>query len=199
MRALSLLILAACTATTQESAKVKTAGQDTLEATLEIDAKPSGKRFQGVWLRDRSDHRWVIDYRANPWWRPFEGLRVRAEGEAYTPKGQAISADHWRVRALRLIEPRSEKGLVAIEEETELNGRWTTYTWPKGTKLAGETMTVFMSESGQRYWLYHQPEQPPKAEVPVRIRARKVEPSPFIARPGGPYLWVLNVRLPEER
>lgn len=166
----------------------------TLRATVEIAEKPGGKKFQGVWLIDDQGVRHVISYRPDPWWRPFDGLQVEASGHAYTPRGQAIMAAHFRVEELRVVEPGPDDALVSISAERELTGTFTGYTWPEGTKLGGETMTVFRTEDGAQYWLHHVPEAVPALDVPMRIKAREVEPSPFVARPGGPYLWVIEAK-----
>jgi hypothetical protein len=166
----------------------------TLRGTLEIDGKPGGKKFQGVWIIADNEVRHVISYRADPWWRPFEGLQVEARGHSFAPRGQAISAAHFRVEQLEVIDPSPDDRLVSIAAERELTGAFTIYTWPEGAKLEGETTTVFRTDDGAQYWLSGVPDPAPALHRPVRITAREVEPSPFMARPGGPYLWVIEAR-----
>jgi len=162
----------------------------TFEATVEIDAKPGGKKFQGVWLVTKDGQRQVISYRPHGWWRAFEGRRVEATGEPYAPRGQAIAAQHFRVDKLRIVTPTPEDSLVSVSGELELHGAFKTHTWPAGTKLEGETMTVFAADDGTRYWLHHLPSPAPPLDSRVTVRAHQVEPSPFAARAGGRYLWV---------
>ena len=164
-------------------------------ATLSIDEQPGGKRFQGVWLDGDDGVRRVIAYRADPWWQPFDGRRVEVEGTPYEPRGQAIMAAHFRVEALRVVEPSTEVALVSITGERELFGSFFEATWPKGTKLAGETRTVFRSEDGETYELYRLPEPHPPLDRPVRVSARLVELSPFVAHVGGMHLWVIAVEM----
>jgi hypothetical protein len=174
-----------------------TTAMRTLSATLSIDEQPGGKKFQGVWLDADDGIRHVISYRADPWWRPFEGLRVEAKGRAYAPKGQAIAAAHFRVEELRVIDPGPDDALVSITGERELRGSFALVTWPEGTKLAGETRKVFHSDHGVAYELHRLPDSAPTLDRGVRITARVVEPSPFVARPGGPWLWVIHVETAE--
>ena len=163
-----------------------------LIATVQIDAAPGSKRFQGVWLKTKDGRRLLIDYRAHPWWRPFEGREVEVTGQSYTPRGQAIQAEHYRVKSMKVRKPTVEDSLISISGEVELTGTFTVYTWPKGTKLEGEKNTIFRTTSGETYWLSQRPEPMPKLDQAVKIKARVVEPSPFVARPGGPYLWVVS-------
>jgi hypothetical protein len=162
-------------------------------ATLSIDERPGGKKFQGVWLEGDDGVRRVISYRADPWWRPFEGRSVEVEGWPYEPRGQAIAAAHFRVEALRVVAPGTEDALVSITGERELVGSFAEVTAPKGTKRAGETRTVFRSEDGKTYESYRLPQPQPPLDRRVRVTARFVEPSPFIAHLGGTYLWVIAV------
>lgn len=171
-----------------------TSALETLRGKVEIDEKPGGKKFQGVWLIDDEDVRHVISYRADPWWQAFDGLEVEASGHAYTPRGQAITAAHFRVEELRVVEPGPDDPLVSISGELELTGTFAGYTWPEGTKLGGETVTVFRTDGGSQYWLSRVPEPAPALDVPMRITTREVEPSPFVARPGGPHLWVIEAK-----
>lgn len=178
-----------------ERSKPPAKGDDdlqTVRATLKIDPKPGGKRFQGVWLEAAGGGRLLIDYRANEWWRPFEGKLVEARGEPYVPRGQAIMADHFRVHELHIVEPTVDDALISVHAAEDLTGTFTQYSWPKQTKLAGTKATVFVSDDGTQFWLSQKPDPMPQLDTPVRITARRVEPSNFIARPGGPYLWVIS-------
>lgn len=166
----------------------------TLRAKVDIDDKPGGKKFQGVWLVTEDGNRHVISYRADPWWLGFEGRTVDATGKPYTPRGQAIMADHFRVEQMIVVEPTVDDPLIMITDEHELEGKFTYYEWPKKTKLAGSKALVFEGTTGKRYWLAERPEPPPPVDEHVTIKARIVEPSNFVARPGGTYLWVVEVR-----
>jgi hypothetical protein len=174
-----------------------TTAMQTLRATLTIDEQPGGKKFQGVWLDADDGIRRVISYRADPWWQPFDGLRVEAKGRSYAPKGQAISAAHFRVEELQVIDPGPDDALVSITAERELLGSFALATWPEGSKLAGDTRKVFHSDHGVAYELHRLPDSAPTLDQRVRITARVVEPSRFAARPGGPWLWVLEVTTAE--
>lgn len=165
----------------------------TLRATVDIDDEPGGKKFQGVWLVTEDGNRHVISYRADPWWTDFEGRTVDATGKPYTPRGQAIMADHFRVEQMVVVEPTVDDPLIMITDERELEGKFTFYEWPKKTKLAGSRALVFEGTDGTRYWLSERPDPPPPVDEHVTIKARLVEPSNFVARPGGAYLWVVAV------
>lgn len=167
-------------------------GLERFEALVEIDAKPGGKRFQGVWLAT-GGVRWLISYRADPWWRHFEGREVRVAGERYDPQGQAIAADHFRVESMEIVEPTMDDEIISVSGKRELAGRFASYRWPAKTKLAGETSTVFDADDGTRYWLWDDAGLEPKPGKLARVEARIVEPSNFIARPGGPYLWIVDI------
>ena len=165
----------------------------TLRAKVDIDDKPGGKRFQGVWLVTEDGNRHVISYRADPWWKDFEGRTVDVTGTPYMPRGQAIMADHFRVKQMTVVEPTVDDPLIMITDERELEGKFTFYEWPKKTKLSGSKALVFEGTTGRRYWLTERPRPDPPIDEPVKIKARIVEPSNFVARPGGPYLWVVEV------
>lgn len=166
---------------------------ETFEAKVEIDAKPGGKRLQAVWLVTGGSKR-VIDYRANEWWRPFEGRKVSVTGESYQPQGQAISASHFRVHSLELLDPTPDDPIWKVGKEEEVSGSFTTHTWPEKTKLAGETATIFRSDAGEDFWLHDSSAVSIELDKPVTIDARRVEPSNFVARPGGAYLWVVRTK-----
>ena len=165
------------------------------EAVLQIEAKPGEKRLQGVWLERADGQRWIIAYRAEPCWRPFAGRRVRARGETYQPEGQAVLATHFRVRALELVDPKAEPmaELIALGDEQVLSGSFQQMTWPAGSKLEGESQLVFERSDGTRYFLSGVPQAAPAAGQRVEVRAREATPSPYMAHPGGPHLFVLEV------
>lgn len=192
------------TAATAEAPATPEADKDAgFEATLEIDAEPGGKRFQGVWLVLSGGERLVVDYRATAWWMSFRGRKVRVTGEHWTPdpRAQSIGAAHFRVHELSLIDPHQEPFAdpIGLGPERELDGQFEKYSWPEGTKLAGETVLVFRATAGPRYWLAATPDPTPVPEQPVRVRGRTVTPSPFAARPGGAYLWIRTVSSGGER
>ncbi len=170
--------------------------ENEIEATLRIDEKPGGKHFQGVWLERDDGSRWVISYRADGYWLPFRDHRVRVQGVVYEPEGQAVMATHFRVKTLALT-PSEEKnamtGLVEVRDERQYPGKFRDDVGDKGTKLEGEHRTVFISDSGSHYWLANAVEGVVFDE-PVVVRGREVKLSRFMARPGGPYLWVIESR-----
>ncbi|GEM_PF-2342932 len=168
--------------------------QPLFRARVVIDAEPGSKQFQGVWLEAESGERYLIDYRAQEWLRALEGRRVDVWGAVYEPSGQAIMATHFRVALLRVAEPTMEDWIIEIGARTRLRGSFTRYVWPAGTKLAGEGSTVFMDEGGVQHWLASVPEPGPPLDQPVVIDVVPVEPSNFVARPGGrAYLWVIEI------
>jgi hypothetical protein len=164
-----------------------------LDAIVEIDEKPGGKKFQGVWLVQDGGERWVISYRAEPWLREFEGLRVHARGERYTPEGQAINATHFRLAEMRVIDPQARLSLfVEVGPERTLTGVIREEVGAPGTKSEGERWHVLDSESDGRFMLVNTPEGI-VLEQRIAVRARSIVFSPFVAHRGGPALWVLDV------
>jgi hypothetical protein len=163
---------------------------DEMQATLRIDAKPGGKKFQGVWLERDDGAKWVISYRPEGVWRSFEGKRVRVRGAIYQPRGQAINATHFRVDWLAVAGDDDSTDLVEVNGERTYAGSFEELVWPAGTKLEGEKTTVFSSE-GKQYFLANRPDGIALGKS-VEVHAREVVPSPRMARPGGPFLWILD-------
>lgn len=165
---------------------------DELHATLRIDAQPSGKKFQGVWLELADGTRYVVDYRARELWRGFEGAEVIATGHCYEPFGQAISARHFRVASLRFAAPPARSvPFRALGPEIVLTGELVAASYPAGSKLAGSSTTEFHA-GGTVY-------QIAGADFAVRIgpatiKARTVERDPaYAAHVGGPTLWLASL------
>ena len=173
--------------------------QRTFEARLSIDEKPGSKAFQGVWLHT-DDGRLLVAYRSSPYWQAFEGRRVTVTGEDYQPRGQAIGAAHFRVEHLRVADldfqnatkADMEMAIIELWAERTYRGRFVVEVIPPGSKLSGTSFTWFISEGGERFLKYDQQRSVP-LDKPVVIRARQVEPTPFIARLGGPYLWIVDI------
>jgi hypothetical protein len=161
-----------------------------IRAVVVIDAKPGGKKFQGVWLEREGGEKWVISYRPDELWRSFENRAVRVRGETYQPRGQAIRATHFRVDWLALVEDDPNASLVEVKEEKGYRGAFQWFVWPADTKLAGDKTLVFES-GGQQYFLANRPPQPTVGQE-LELRAREVVPSPYVARPGGPHLWIVD-------
>ena len=165
---------------------------EVLLARVEIDDAPSHKRFQGVWLVTEDGQRHVIDYRARPWWLPFDGRRVQAKGVHYSPFGQAISAPHFRIELMTVIEPTVDDQLVSITGEQTLEGQLEVFEWPKQTKLADEQEVRFAT--GEHSWpLYERPDPLPELGKPLTVKGRIVELSPFAAHIGGGQLWIAEI------
>jgi len=166
------------------------------EALVEIDAAPGYKAFQGVWLVRDDGERWVVAYRPEPWLREFEKQRVRVTGERYTPEGQAIMVPHFRVHTLKRVEgngqdPAPGADILEVGPEQRLEGVFEDRVGAPGTKLEGEPYRVFAASGGKEFLLANTPEDV-KIGQKTTIRARAVELSPYVARRGGPYLWVLE-------
>lgn len=164
-----------------------------IDATVEIDAEPGGKKFQGVWLAMGGDTRWVVSYRAEPWLREFEGQRVHARGRIYSPQGQAIRATHFRLEHMRVIDPQAKiSTFVEVGPERTLTGVMRQDIGAAGTKSEGERWHVFDSETDGRFLLANTPDDI-VLEQRIAVRARSIVYSPFVAHRGGPTLWVLDV------
>ena len=162
-------------------------------ATVRIDARPGGKKFQGVWLERPDGEKWVIDYRPRDCWKPMEGLTVTARGQTYAPEGQAISATHFKVEELRLVTLTAEATLVAVGEEWTLTGTLLTTAGEVGSKSEGSTWTEFKSADGPIWPLYN-PSALDGLTGGITLTGREVELSPFSAHIGGPQLCILNAR-----
>jgi hypothetical protein len=170
---------------------------DGFEAVVRIDEKPGGKKFQGVWLERPDGERWVVAYRPEEWLRSFEGRTVRVTGETYQPKGQAISATHYRVRTLQVADKKGGHGpLFGMGPEQTLRGKFKQKKVPRGAKNEGDLYWTFVAADGADYMLEHIPEGVVDGAA-VEIVARAVEPDwSYMARRGGDYLWVLAVESP---
>ncbi len=160
-------------------------------ATLEIDAEPGGKRFQGVWLVHGGE-RWVVDYRARDFWKPFEGLTVRVTGEKWTPdpRAQAINKQHFTVARLEVADRKQAKQFFAIGPERELDGTFVAVAGDAGSKSEGSTIHYFEAE-GRRYEIAGGE----RGTGPAKAIVRDVEINPaWAATRGGPFVWVLSER-----
>jgi hypothetical protein len=183
--------VAAVATPTSDPAPVQDALEE-IDAVVEIDAEPGGKHFQGVWLVQGADTRWVISYRAEPWLRAFEGQRVRARGRRYAPEGQAINATHFRLEDMRVIDPAFGTTFIEVGPERALHGTIRVDIGAAGTKSEGERWHVFDSETQGSFQLANTPEEL-VLDHRIGVRARSVVYSPFVAHRGGPMLWVLEV------
>jgi hypothetical protein len=163
-----------------------------LDARVEIDATVGGKNFQGVWLVGDGDERWVISYRAEPWLREFEGLRVHASGRRYSPEGQAINATHFRLESMRVLDPTLGALFVEVGPERTMLGEVHEQVGADGTKSAGSRWHVFASETDGSFELLNTPDDL-VVDRRVGVRARSIVLSPYAAHRGGPMLWVLDV------
>jgi hypothetical protein len=173
-----------------------TASWSSFEGIVRVaeDPKPGpGKKFRGAWIERDGGERWVIDYERESPFRELRDRRVRVEGETYAPEGQALVAKHFRVRSMELVTKDAGASLVRVGPRQRVKGQFGDMTWPAGTKLAGETMRVFVTEGGKSYFLARVPETTPAPGVTITVDAHEVEPSPFVTRPGGPYLWIRRV------
>ncbi|MFY0540567.1 hypothetical protein [Nannocystis pusilla] len=119
---------------------------------------------------------------------------MQVTGTVYQPQGQAIMATHFRVETLRLADPdaTTTAHVVAVFAERRLAGKFQERVGGPGTKLEGERYLVFEAEDGTAYLLANVPVggEPGRA---ASVKARVIEMSPYIARRGGTYLWVLDV------
>lgn len=168
---------------------------DGFEAVVRVDAKPGGKKFQGVWLERADGERWVVAYRPEAWLRVFEDQKVRVIGETYEPPGQRISATHFRITTLRTVE-RGRGPLLAVGPEQTFTGNFKRVAGGAGTKSEGSSWWTFVAADGATHEIEGTPE---KAEIvegkAVTITARRVEPDmSYTARRGAEsWLWVVRV------
>jgi len=193
--ALFSFALCACHEPTQTSAPAvgKEASASGFEGVVRIAPDPApgpGKKFRGAWIEREDGARWVIEYEAESPFRELRDRRVRVEGETYAPEGQALIGTHFRVRSMQIVGKDEEAPLVRIGERRRFRGRFGAKTWPAGTKLEGTTMRTFVDDADRSYFIAHVTEKDLPIDVPVTLDAHEVEPSPYIARPGGPYLWI---------
>jgi hypothetical protein len=153
----------------------------------------NAKSFDGVTLRTQDGTEWIVSYVIDALLEPFDGVEITLEGEKYAPPGQALIGPHVSPMRWEAVDWRKAGALERVEREQELEGTFDVHTWPAGTKLAGDAMRVFRAASGTQYFLARAPSPEPARGQRVRIRARVVEPTRLEQRPGGPYLWVLEV------
>ncbi|MGB1014613.1 MAG: hypothetical protein ACPG4T_10805 [Nannocystaceae bacterium] len=139
-------------------------------AEVEIDDKPGGKRFQGVWLVREDGQRWVTAYRALGFWKVFEGTTVNVVGSKYRPRGQAIGATHFQVETLT-VDPQLGTPWIGLGPKETLMGHFQQETGAAGTKLEGETWVVFISDANASYQLANTIEVG-ELNRPVQVTAR---------------------------
>lgn len=158
------------------------------EAKVVIDPSPGAKKFQGVWLERDDGQRWLIDYRARPYWTPFAEARVEVSGARYMPDGQAVTAVHFRLDTLRIVEPTPDHHLVRLGPKRQLTGRFVEVVGGPGTKSEARTMTLFAAD-GVRYFLANHEET---FQGSGTATVRETALSPFVAHLMGPRLWVVS-------
>jgi hypothetical protein len=180
-------------ATDASSAHPDSSSFEGIVRVAEEPKEHSGKRFLGAWIERDGGERWVIDYSYETPYHELRDRRVRVDGETWLPEGQAVLAKHFRVRSMVPIGKDPSAPLVRIGARRTVRGRFEMKTFPKDTKLEGESMRVFVDEAGTTHYLAHLPSGPPPMGVPVTLDAHDVEPSPYIQRVGGPYLWVREI------
>ena len=159
-----------------------------MQAVVTIDAEPSGKRFQGVWLTQDDGTKWLVAYRPDPLWRVYEGHPVQVTGQPYTPEGQAISASHLRVETLVVVGEQAVVDPRGFGPEQTLQGRFERRSGEPGSRSEGATWSVFVVEAGLTYSILN-----PSAvrDDATSVRARVVERSPFVAHRGSLTLWLV--------
>lgn len=196
------LACAGCWTSAPQSVKTETvkpseptAAVEELRATVRIDAAPSGKKFQGVWLefdgQEGKDRRWVIDYRPTEIWAGFADEAVIVTGRRYQPYGQAINAPHFEVATMRFAgRPSRAVPYRSLGPEQLLRGELIEEVWPAGTKLAGDVEKQFRTDDGAIFGLANGVTESGK----VAVTAREVEVDlSYAATTGGPKLFVLRV------
>ncbi|WP_197041292.1 hypothetical protein [Chondromyces apiculatus] len=152
--------------------------------------------FRGVLLRRDDGSEWVIAEGAETPLHAMDGRRVRVEGMAYEPEGQALVLRHLRVAVLTIADLKEDAPYVEVRSEERLEGKFEPFTYPEGTKLAGERTILFIAAGGERFHVAHMPLKEREERLLGRaltVVGFRVEPSRFIARPGGPYLWIQDI------
>ncbi len=197
--ALSLVPAAGCTKESP-TANAPTTSQVHFFGVLRVpapDGDGEGKRkvFSGVLVEADGGPTWVASYESNALWKAFDGRRVEITGERYVPQDQALVAPHVRVKSLSLERSDPAAEFTRIEEETMIEGQLIEWTWPMGTKLAGEKMIRFTSAQGREFFIASKKPDVPIGK-PCTVRARIVDPSPYNARPDGEWLWIFEVTKP---
>jgi hypothetical protein len=164
-------------------------------AIVRIDAQPSGKKFQGVWLDFGGDRRWVIAYRPHQVWRVFEGAEVRVTGHCYQPFGQAIGATHFEVETMTFASaPKLAVPFFTVGPRRLLRGSFIGTTAPAGSKLAGSVTTEFQPLDGMPLAIAGS-DDPITRTGAVAIIAREVERNlAYTATTGGAAaVWIVSV------
>ncbi|MBA2538388.1 MAG: hypothetical protein H0V17_02030 [Deltaproteobacteria bacterium] len=161
-------------------------------ATVRIDAAPTGKKFQGVWLELGAQKRWVIDYRPTEIWRSFENEAVIVTGHCYEPRGQAFNQPHFKVATMRFARaPSRAVPYRSLGPEQLLRGAFVEHVWPAGTRRAGDVERQFRADDIS-YGLAGGAER--TSSDPVAITARLLEPDPtYSATTGAPVVFVIAV------
>lgn len=157
-------------------------------------ANATGKVFDGVLIQEDHGPAWVAAYRADALWRAFDKRRVEVRGTRYAPEYQALAAPHVRITTMSLETSDATAAYTRIADEASYDGRFEAWTWPEGTKLAGETWVRFSTGDGTRsFFLASDRPDASLLGAPVTVRGRLVEPSPYAARPTGEYLFVCEI------
>jgi hypothetical protein len=163
-------------------------------ATVRIDAQPSGKKFQGVWLEFPDGKRWVVDYRPRELWRGFEDAEVIVTGTCYRPFGQAINSTHFQVDSMKFASaPKKSVPYFEIGPERLMKGKFVTFGYPAGSKLAGSNTTKFSEAGGGTHAIAGSTDTVP-GPGEATIKARSVELNmAHHATTGGPHVWIMSI------
>ena len=167
--------------------------QQERRAILRIDAQPTGKKFQGVWLELVDGTKWIVDYRPRDVWMLFRDREVFVTGGCYQPIGEAISATHFRIDRMRDARPeRGTRPYITVGPQHVVRGQLVSVSAPPGSKLAeSPPQKRFRSERGVTYGVIGA--ALPEGET-VRVRARELEPDmSYTARSIDRDLWISDV------
>jgi hypothetical protein len=154
-------------------------------------ARPSDVHVVGVVRRapprvllEAEGKTWVAAERSDPALESFDGKRVDVVG--------APDAARLHVKTVRLVTVEPGASHVAAGPEVVLTGYFEDWTWPAGTKLAGEKALRFVTVDGRTFFVGPLPTDPPMGE-PLTVRGRVVTPSPFLGGIPGEHLWVYDL------
>ncbi|AKT41257.1 hypothetical protein [Chondromyces crocatus] len=155
------------------------------------------KQFLGVLLHLGDGSSWVISQYGKSPFHDLHGVRMRVEGTPYEPSDQSLAFPHLSTEKMTLGAGVKDAHYVEIHGEQRIEGRFERHTLPEGSKLAGMKVLRFVDTQDQPFLVARSPLGDDQMQQlvgrPVMLTAFRVEPSRFIARLGGPYLWIREV------
>jgi hypothetical protein len=168
--------------------------EGTVRVSKEADDQRKRLVFRGVHIDRQGKAPLVVTYSADDLWRDFDGQRVWVKYETYAPEGRAIGGEHARVTELVVADESAAKHYFGFGPGKTMNGELRKQTGDKGTKSEGSTMLVFIDAAGSTHQVLNQPGKDEKEHLgKVKVVARSVEISKFVAHVGIPAIWLTSV------